>query len=165
MLHMRDAPQGATGTPAGWSRRAASRALQAGKRSSGVYAVELRPGGAARYFLQRREDTGHLDTQGRQWGEKPYEPQTGRRHHTASAERPRAESASVGEAANTDQMAVDAGQETSKARHRSQQRLASHGKAMGYLKGLVFKRRMDWSRATGEAAAGEATTSRGGRQR
>ena len=35
---------------------------------------------------------------------------------------------------------VDAGQETSKARHRSQQRLASHGKAMGYLKGLVFKR-------------------------
>jgi hypothetical protein len=46
----------------------------------------------------------------------------------------------VGEAANTDQMAVDAGQETSKARHRSQQRLASHGKAMGYLKGLVFKR-------------------------
>jgi hypothetical protein len=37
-------------------------------------------------------------------------------------------------------MAVDAGQETSKAKQRSQQRLASHGKAMGFLKGLVFKR-------------------------
>ena len=36
--------------------------------------------------------------------------------------------------------AVDAGQETSKAKQRSQQRLASHGKAMGFLKGLVFKR-------------------------
>ena len=40
-------------------------------------------------------------------------------------------------------MAVDAGQETSKAKHRSQQRLASHGKAMGFLKGLVFKRWME----------------------
>ena len=92
-------------------------------------------------------------------------PRAGRRHHTASEELPNAENASEGEAADTDEMAVDAGQETSKAKHRSQQRLASHGKAMGYLKGLVFKRRMDWSRATGEAAAGEATTSRGGRQR
>ena len=130
----------ATGTPAGWTRRAASRALQTGKRQSGVYAVELRPGGAARFILQRREDTGRLDTQGRQRDDKPREQRAGRRHHTASEELPNAENTSEGEAADTDEMAVDAGQETSKAKHRSQQRLASHGKAMGFLKGLVFKR-------------------------
>ena len=130
----------ATGIPAGWTRRAASRALQTGKRQSGVYAVELRPGGAARFILQRREDTGRLDTQGRQRDDKPREQRAGRRHHTASEELPNAENTSEGEAAHTDEMAVDAGQETSKAKQRSQQRLASHGKAMGFLKGLVFKR-------------------------
>ena len=39
----------AAGTPPGWSQRAASRALKAGKRYDGVYAVELRPGGRVRY--------------------------------------------------------------------------------------------------------------------
>jgi hypothetical protein len=90
--------------------------------------------------LQRREDTGRLDTQGRQRDDKPREQRAGRRHHTASEELPNAENTSEGEAAHTDEMAVDAGQETSKAKQRSQQRLASHGKAMGFLKGLVFKR-------------------------
>jgi hypothetical protein len=79
-------------------------------------------------------------TQGRQRDDKPREQRAGRRHHTASEELPNAENTSEGEAAHTDEMAVDAGQETSKAKQRSQQRLASHGKAMGFLKGLVFKR-------------------------
>ena len=135
-----DARRTATGTPAGWTRRAASRALQTGKRQSGVYAVELRPGGAARFILQRRDDTGRLGTQGRQWGDKPHAPSADRQHLTASEDMPDADNTSEGEAANTDNMAVDAGQETSKAKQRSQRRLASHGKALGFLKGLVFKR-------------------------
>ena len=45
----------ATGTPPGWSQRAACRALKTGKRQTGVYAIELRPGGSVRFLLWRGE--------------------------------------------------------------------------------------------------------------
>lgn len=54
----------ATGTPPGWSQRAACRALKTGKRQTGVYAVELRPGGSVRFLLWRGDPGGQAGQTG-----------------------------------------------------------------------------------------------------
>ena len=100
----------ATGTPPGWSQRAACRALKTGKRQTGVYAVELRPGGSVRFLLWRGDPGGQAG-------------QTG-----DVREKARKDSA---EDVPADKMMVESG--PSRAA-RSQQRLASFGKAMGHLK-------------------------------
>ena len=106
----------ATGTPPGWSQRAACRALKTGKRQTGVYAIELRPGGSVRFLLWRGDPGGQAG-------------QTG-----DVREQAREDSA---EDVPADKMMVESG--PSRAA-RSQQRLASFGKAMGHLKQLIFRR-------------------------
>ena len=106
----------ATGTPPGWSQRAACRALKTGKRQTGVYAVELRPGGSVRFLLWRGDPGGQAG-------------QTG-----DVREKARKDSA---EDVPADKMMVESG--PSRAA-RSQQRLASFGKAMGHLKQLIIRR-------------------------
>ena len=130
----------ATGTPAGWSRRAVDRALQAGQRRSEVHAVELRPGGSVRYILCWRQGPERLGTPGTKRANDTRKQSVDGRRIATSEEPPEAAGKSEGETADTDNMAVDAGQEISKAKQRSQQRLASHGKAMAFVKSLIFKR-------------------------
>ena len=108
----------ATGTPPGWSQRAACRALKTGKRQTGVYAIELRPGGSVRFLLWRGDPGGQAG-------------QTG-----DVREKARKDSAED-VPADGDEMMVESG--PSRAA-RSQQRLANFGKAMGHLKQLIFRR-------------------------
>ena len=128
----------AAGTPPGWSQRAASRALKAGKRHDGVYAVELRPGGSVRYLLWRGGPDGQAGRAGDGWENIARKDVVVSRSACASGTHTGSKKSTEETPADIDEMAVDGG--NSSRATRGQQRLASFGKAMGHLKQLVFKR-------------------------
>jgi type II secretory pathway pseudopilin PulG len=134
------ARRAATGTPAGWSRRAARRALQTGERHRGVHSVELRPGGAVRYIYAWRQgqaSSGHKQVK---QVETACKRGTAQQHRVFDTEKQVGPTVGPAEAAgNSGDMDVDQAW-SSKQLGRSRARLASYGKAMGFLKGLVFKR-------------------------
>ena len=93
-----------------------------------------------RYILCWRQGPERLGTPGTKRANDTRKQSVDGRRIATSEEPPEAAGKSEGETADTDNMAVDAGQEISKAKQRSQQRLASHGKAMAFVKSLIFKR-------------------------
>ena len=133
----------ATGTPAGWSRRAARRALQAGTVRNGVYAVELRPGGAVRYILQRRQGTHDTDIEDVRRVEAARKDGTVRQKRDRGAPKSAEPAVESAETAGADASMVVDQAGSSKQLGRSRARLVGYGKAMGFLKSLVFKRWME----------------------
>jgi len=127
----------ATGTPPGWSQRAACRALKAGRRHDGVYAVELRPGGSVRYLLWRGGPDGQAGRAG-DGQEIDRKNVVASRSACASGMHTSSKASAEETPADDDEMAVDGG--NSSRVTRSQKRLANFGKAMCHVKQLVLKR-------------------------
>jgi hypothetical protein len=120
--------------------------LQAGARHRGVQSVELRPGGAVRYFYAWRLGTSPSGNKQVQQVETACKDGTARQRRVSDVEKQVEPAEEPAETAGTNaSMDVDQGG-SSKHLGRSHARLVSYGKAMGFLKGLVFKRWMEATR-------------------
>jgi len=133
------ARRNAAEVPIGWSKRAALRALAAGQKQRGVHAIELRPGGVACYILQKRWVEDGTQKVGWPWVETARSNTKTRQRGNKFAATPAGPtSASAEPVGVADGMTVESTGSYKLA--RSQQRLASYGKAMVFLQRLVLKR-------------------------